>query len=238
MTQHETRELLIPFEISEINGTMPPHSNLVLIQVTADTSKTKSGIILPSKEWDFSAAKHAERVGIVTCFNPSLLFLKKNEQATPNAMLWKTKCEIEVGDVVLFDALNALNALSLKCNGVIYKFIAYSALLAKKSEDGTITPLNGYCFFKEIKNSVKYISREVVEVDRKHAIVSHIGTPNEDYFKTGRSDDGIDIKVGDKVLFKKDYYTKYRAFLEYEMHAEFSKEPLLIAQRHWIDHVY
>lgn len=241
MEHKERRHDIEPRVVKELKGGMPPN-NLVLVKVYSGDLKTNSGIFIPNNgEWEFNSGLHVSRTGIVVDFNPHLIIKKElfEQNVTQKALDWDTECEIEKGDEVLFDHLEALNALQIvsEADKCLYKLIGYGSILARKRDD-IITPINGYCLFSDVKKKDSALEYVKTKTAKEKGKVRYGGKPNKRYAKKGRSDEGVDIDVDDVVLFNKKYHSGMKYYIESDMHWKFSSEKLFAAQRHWIDWIY
>lgn len=241
---------LFEMERAEFEAIKHVRKNHVLIKVDINTDKTRSGIWLPDKEWDFGAGKHAERVGIVEKLPAGLQCGYGND---PSNITWETELELEIGDKVWFDHIEALNSEGIKVpkysDGLVvgydkYKFINYTSIIvAIRGEK--IIPVNGNVLFEHVKEKIKLGVYEKEVMDIGHGIVKHIGKPIKKYyaivprnqFKMEQEDD-LELEVGMKVLFTKKYAMSMRYYLEEPMHSVFPDKNMLVAQRRRIAYVY
>jgi hypothetical protein len=97
-----------------------------------------------------------------------------------------------------------------------YVLIPYSSIFATYGKD-FIKPVNGYCIIEPCDDPglTKTITRldriglKLVMLETKSntnvsfGVVRYVGKPNREYVDEGISDDGVDVKVGDKVVLRR-----------------------------------
>jgi hypothetical protein len=191
------------------NGLVP--SNYVLCETyyTSEGAKTKAGIIYGVNtdliyadadnpdDHTSHAADMAEVSLIVTKLPQKLYF---NPDDPNNSMPWETEMELQVGDVVWTDIMETSNAITLVCEGKMYKLLPYQDLYCAKREDKVIM-LNGYILCEQVKK--KAISELDVTscdlIDPTKGIVAYLGNSNKRYLQEDYVD-FEDLRVGDEVL--------------------------------------
>jgi len=217
-------------------GIIPTNHVLMLMDYVSEGAKTKSGItygVLTDLVYADSdnldddtshAADMAEVSGVVVkC--PQKLFFDPDDDKSMN---WETDMELEIGDRVWTNPIETLNAVSLVCEGRVYKIIPYHEIYVAKRhhEQATyiiedkfragfdpwdeIIVLNGFVLCRQ-KNKESLSNLDVTSEDKTYqdrGIVAYVGKPNKRY-KTGDHMDFVDLKIGDEVMW--DY--KYKAFL-------------------------
>lgn len=207
----------------EINQmTMIP--NRVIVKLTRkedelDLGSGKKIFIDPS----FARECHTPTVGIVANFSETLDHSK---------MPWRTHCEIQKGDYIVFSFEASINALQDDTSRLyidekqdLYIIIDYEDCFVVKRA-GKVIPLNGIVLCSPVpleeQKSSKIILPDFIKRKRsdKFGIITHIGTRCEEYYNADGSvrPDLYDPmwvgKVGDKILFDKNCDTT----LEYEIH--------------------
>jgi len=134
---------------------------------------------------------------------PQKLYFNPNDEKSMN---WETDMELEVGDSVFTNPIETLNAVSLVCEGKVYKLLPYHELYCAKRLNMVIM-LNGYVLClqknKESLSTLDVTSESKVYEDR--GIVTYLGNSNKRY-KTDDHMDFIDLQVGDEVLFDRKYH--------------------------------
>ena len=210
----------------EINQmTMIP--NRVIVKLTRkedelDLGSGKKIFIDPS----FAREMHTPTVGIVANFSETLDHSK---------MPWRTHCEIQKGDYIVFSFEASINALQDDTSRLyidekqdLYIIIDFEDLFVAKR--GTkVIPLNGYVlckpYSKEEMKSSKIILPDFVRRKRsdKLATIAHIGTRCEEYYNADGSvrpdlyDPMYVGSVGDTVIIDKNCTLP----IEYELHNTF-----------------
>ena len=129
-----------------------------------------------------------------------------------HSMPWQTQIEIESGDLVWTNPIDALNAITVICSGRTYKVIPYQDLYVAKrtfqrghlnihSFDQVIC-LNGYCLLKQIhKSSISELdvtSEDII--DKTIGEIAYVGSCNSQY-QNPNYYDFQDLQKGDVVLF-------------------------------------
>lgn len=230
----EFRNKVINHPFDKDNFELIPGNNLVLVKVYQDTNITPGGIHVGDKQWE--PANHAERVFEIIQVPKSLKFDPNDHE---RSMMWKTDIEIKEGDIAWCDYLLALNAWRFEYKGEEYRTIPYSAIYVVKRKKAII-PCNGYCLFEPAYKYSKFMDYVKKDVDLRFGTVKHIGKPNQDYIhdkkynrklRHSRSDYGVDIKVGDVVIFDKSQ--KIVVMLESQEHATFDNgKPYRVSHRY------
>jgi len=108
-----------------------------------------------------------------------------------------------------------------------YRFIHYYKIITKISENN-ITPINGNILFTTLKlvpNTMLIIPDKFKIQDPRYGIVEYISPANEYYLKKENKDldKGIDISVGDKIIFVKPL-GMFAPILEDKIHRVLDKE--------------
>lgn len=198
--------------------------NRVLVKLTRkedelDLGSGKKIFIDPS----FAREMHTPTVGIVVAF-PEIL--------DSSIMPWKTKCELQKNDYVVFSYESSINALQEDTSRLyidekndVYIMIDYEDLFVAKRA-GKIIPLNGYVLctplpIEDVKTN-KIVIPDIIKRKRsdKFAMIAHIGTRCEEYYN-GQGEVRPELydpefigNVGDKIIFDKNSDIP----LEYELH--------------------
>ncbi len=192
-------------------------NNKVLVEITETNEgrTSKGGIILGVNIDIMYGAGEESNVadqgvihGYVHAIPDKLFFDRDSEDGLP----WETELEIEVGDRLVFDYLDALNCDEIEVGDRVFKILDYTSLyVAIRGED--IISLNGYnlllpCLRKP--TSEFDINQETRDFSK--GVVKHLAKPNKRYNDINKSD-GIELGVGDTVMFT-DHYAKNPLFAE------------------------
>ena len=169
-----------------------------------------------------------------------------------NGMPWLCDMELRMGDRVIIYYLSVVNALKQETqkyfmkDGERFVFIPYSSIYAKVI-DGKPFPINGYCLIepcedpyqisvaeKMKKIGLTYVGSMAPKRTNTHVVfgvVKYVSAPIKEY-AGGDSDEGVDVKAGDKVVMKKIT----DVLLQYETHSKIDdKKPYYRVQRR---HIY
>lgn len=207
------------FEKIEVN----PYNNLVYVElIRQGEKKTSSGIIYGFNEDVQYAEGNENHIADVADVygkvykRPEKYYYKKNCSFSPS---WRTTIEIEVGDLVWFNPLIAVNCTEIHVNQRTYKLIPYDDLFVAKRtvrKQGLtmghglmidqIICLNGYCIVEKVKQkslgSLDVLSN--TKTDETRGIIKYCGSCNTEY-DNPRWVDIEDLKEGDEVLFMKGH---------------------------------
>lgn len=190
---------------------------LVRLDKENDSIKLKSGFELYIDN-TYDPEKHATVSGTVCGLPSKLKYTGKPNQGMP----WLTDMELQEGDKVIAYYLAIVNALKPEQQKFFIKdkerfvFIPYSSIfVAVRGEK--IIPINGYCliepcedpFISETKERLKKIGLELVTLNQKSntnvtfGIIRYVGKPNREYVDEGNTDEGVNVKEGDKVVLRR-----------------------------------
>ena len=204
------------------NGIIPANYVLCHQFFESEGAKTKAGIIYGIltdltyqdsenlKDDSSHIADMAETALIVYKLPDRLYFDPDDNKSMP----WDTEMELEVGDMIFTNPIDALNAVTLECEGEYYKLLPYEELYVAKREywlskfDGKkatkVIPLNGYVLLEpvyfETLSPLDVTSAE--RVNKTQGIVRFIGSCNKRYRQEDQTD-LQDLKEGDVVQFEK-----------------------------------
>lgn len=159
---------------------------------------TISGVYIPDPD-----VKNVALKGIVVKSKP-IFYQRPSELAFRKGMPWKTEMEIGVGDEVLF----SFHAHRRKFRDLIY--LDYWQVFARLNP---LRPVNGYLFVRLDEEDLTELCGvrldPTFEVKKGYGTVVAAGKAVEQYALSGVGEvdiewDDPDIKVGDRVFFKKD----------------------------------
>jgi hypothetical protein len=166
------------------------------------------------------------------------------------SLRWRVESnEMEVGDLVLFDYMEAINAPYIIINGEKHLLIRYDDCYAIKrkitddrqykyvitdeNERYAIIPINGYLICEEVPRERESELEMVLEkdIDPRYLKVKYISKIIEEYFE-GKSDFLDEINEGD-ILIKE--HANIHTKLEYYYHANFfgEQKEFVFMQRCW-----
>lgn len=222
-------------EISKINLTeeefksieLNPYSNLVVVEMPRyeGDKKTDSGVIYgfnPDVQYAEGKENHIADVADVygtVVKQPKEFYFKRGTSYSPS---WKTTIETEIGDLVWFNPLVAVNCTEIHVNQRTYKLIPYEDLFVAKRVDSRdeitvrfydnepfyeiVVCLNGYCIVERVKqkslSSMDVLSSK--KTDESRGIIKYCGSCNLEY-ENKRWTDFVDLRAGDEVLFAKSH---------------------------------
>jgi hypothetical protein len=234
-------------EISKINLTeeefksieLNPYSNLVVVEMPRyeGDKKTDSGVIYgfnPDVQYAEGKENHIADVADVygtVVKQPKEFYFKRGTSYSPS---WKTTIETEIGDLVWFNPLVAVNCTEIHVNQRTYKLIPYEdlfvakrkieiqdAIIDKNADDffrqygmsvcvprfiDDVICLNGYCIVERVKQK-SLGSLDVLsskKTDESRGIIKYCGSCNLEY-ENKRWTDFVDLRAGDEVLFAKSH---------------------------------
>jgi hypothetical protein len=219
------------------NAVLPQNHVLCEQFYESEGMKTKSGIIIgvltdltyqdadnPNDD-SSHVADFAESAMRVVRLPERLYFNPEDDKGMP----WETEMELCEEDIVWTNPIETLNAVSLKCEGKIYKIIPYQEIYVAKREyfvdkwsvpqkkASKVIPLNGYVLLTEVKRP-KLSEFEIEEkTDPTRGIIAFTGSINKRYMNP-EAVDFYDLRVGDEILYDKKAYpfklerTKYNNF--------------------------
>ena len=199
------------------NGIIPQNFILCLIDYDNENLKTKSGLLIgfnkdvnySTGEPDDTSSRPADlaEVSCIVYKLPTKLYFDPDDHN--NSMPWDCDMDLQVGDIVWTNIIEALNAVGMECEGKIYKLLPYQDLYCAK-RDNEVIMLNGYVLCEQIyKESLSVLDVTTQDqIDTTTGIVAYLGKQNRRYLNNELSD-FEDLKVGDVVLFDK----KYKPFL-------------------------
>jgi hypothetical protein len=206
---------IVMFKTMDLKKTFGNHI-LIRLDAENDHIKLKGGMTL-YVDSTYDPEKHATVTGTVFGLPSHLTYTGKANVGMP----WKTDMELQEGDKVIVYYLAILNAFKPEQKRFFtkdnerYVFIPYQSIFVAIRGD-QIIPINGYVlvepcgdpWMEETKNRFKKIGIELVTNDKSNTnvsfgIVRYIGKPNKGYCDYGNIDDGVNVKVGDKVVLRK-----------------------------------
>lgn len=205
-TQYESHETVYVNSISHFK----PGENYAICKRLSDNinEKTQSGIFKANKAWkrDQFLPYYADRIFEV---------VKVPDEFTDEPQLgyWKTEIEVKVGDTVIVNFKDSLDAKSLfDSQGNEYRILKYYSLIVALRKKAII-PLNGYFLFTRLYEQIKVqsfhleIPKTTYKFDPRVGKVEYVGTPVKYYYRSGGGDfdKGIDIKRGDNIMFIAPY---------------------------------
>ena len=156
---------------------------------------------------DFAREQHAQTSGIVHAV-PEALYFNSNDVESSE---YRVPITVQPGDKVFFHYLQINKAVdrykTLYKDGKFYIFIKHESLFCG-IRNGEFIMFNGWMLLKPIEKAVdkekKYIDtlpKNRQEHDPLMGEIVYAGEPVEEYFYGSESDDGIDVKPGDQVIF-------------------------------------
>lgn len=204
-------------------------NNTVLCEAfyTSEGAKTKAGIVYgfntdltynagddpnDKTSWVADLAETCMRVYKV----PQKLYFNPEDG---KSMDWETGQELQEGDLVWSNPIEALNAITLVCEGKLYKLIPYQDIYVAKRHrwyssagilgdmdtvDTDIICLNGFVLCKEVhKESLSYLDVTTEDkIDMTKGIVAYYGKPNARY-RFPEHSDFQDLQKDDLILYDK-----------------------------------
>lgn len=224
------REKHVTVKLKDISN-LKPQSNYVVCKRLYDNihDTTNGGVIKATDIYnrDQYIVQNSERVFEIVSIPDKL-----EEQIG----FWKTDIEIKVGDIAFVQYHESLNAKVIKTEDEEYRFILYYGIIAVKRED-KIIPINGYTLFTRvpIEFQTQLIIPDKAKIpDPRYGIIEYISKPNKYHIKDKKQDSekGVDISVGDKVIFIEPI-ERSAPILEYPLHRKLDKE-YYYCQRHRI----
>ena len=194
--------------------------NQVLCHAYYDNTdmKTKSGIIIGvNKELTYNesdnpaddsahAADFAE-VSLRVYKLPQKLYY--NPEDKDNSMPWETDMELEVGDLVWTNTIEALNAVTLVCEDELYKLVPYQDLIVARRyvKENSIPELwticlNGHVLCEQVhKESLsEFDVTSADKIDPTKGKIAYYGSLNKSYIREDLCD-FVYLRKGDIVLF-------------------------------------
>jgi hypothetical protein len=204
-------------------GIIPANHVLCLMHYDNTDAKTKSGIIFgvnktltygdaDNLDDDSSHAADLAEVSMIAYKLPQKLYYNPDDRE--NSMPWETEMEICEEDQVFTNTIEALNAVTLVCEGKNYKLIPYQDLICAKREiwvDKWSVPqkkktivimLNGYILCEQ-EMKVQLSELDVIsadEIDLAKGKVAYYGSLNKSYIREDLID-FVDLREGDVVVF-------------------------------------
>jgi co-chaperonin GroES (HSP10) len=225
------------------NGTLTQNYVLCHQFYESEGMRTKSGIIvgvltdLTYQEHDNPDDKSSHvadfaEVALKVYKCPEKLFFDPKDE---RSMEWETDMELEVGDIVFTNPIETLNAITLECEGELFKLIPYSDIYVAKRKQSVI-PLNGYVLLSEVHHKATSALDVTTanKVDPTRGCVVYVGKANKRY----RHPDYVDIqdlKEGDIVLFDRKAYPFRLERTSYNNFFSDTGEIFLVAQRRMIN---
>jgi hypothetical protein len=214
------------------NGEVLSNHVLCRAYYSNEGAKTKAGIVVgfnnentyaseDGKDTSSHVADLAE-TSLIVYKTPKSLYFNPED---PKSMDWETTQELQEGDIIFTNPIDALNSLTLVCEGEEYKLINYQDIYVSKRLIGVtrnyykldpitysdkyvedrredIFTLNGYILCTQVAkpklSDLDVISEDKIYQDR--GVVRYIGKPNARY-RFPELIDFKDLKIGDLVLF-------------------------------------
>ena len=133
------------------------------------------------------------------------------EQHAQNSLEFLTKIRVKPGDKVFFHYLQINQAVTqrkvLSKDNKFYIFIEHDSLFCGIRDDKMIM-FNGWMLLKPVdkvidqdKGYIDTLPKDRQKHDPLMGEIVHIGEPVEEYFYGSETDEGIDVKPGDTVIF-------------------------------------
>jgi hypothetical protein len=200
-------------------GIIPANHVLCHMYYTSEGAKTRAGIIYgintdliyadsdnPDDESSHAADMAEVSLVVVKC-PEKLYFNPKDDKSMP----WETTMELKIGDTVWTNTIEALNAVTLVCEGEFYKILPYQDLYCARRyvKENSIPELwtimlNGYVLCSQIHKESTHVldvtSKDKIDLTR--GIVEFLGKPNKRYLNP-EVYDFLPLEKGDEVLFNK-----------------------------------
>ena len=200
-------------------------NNTVLCEAfyTSEGAKTKAGIVYgfntdltynagddpnDKTSWVADLAETCMRVYKV----PQKLYFNPEDG---KSMDWETEQELQVGDLVWSNPIEALNAITLVCEGKLYKLIPYQDIYVAKREKWVenkatmptchdVICINGFILCKEVhKESLSFLDvTNEDKIDMTKGRVAYFGKPNKRYRFEG-IEDFQNLQKDDLILYDK-----------------------------------
>jgi hypothetical protein len=213
------------------DGIIPQNMVLCRAYYSNEGAATKSGIIYGvNKELVYSDSDNVDddsmhaadlaEVSLEVYKLPETLYF--NIDDPDKSMPWETRMELREKDLVWTNTIEALNAVTLVCEGELYKLIPYSDIYVAKREwviygddrgdDNShhfyrtpgidVVMINGYVLCEQIhKESLSELDvTSADKIEPGKGKIAYTGTPNKQYLNP-QYIDFIDLRVGDEVLF-------------------------------------
>jgi len=203
-------------EIDRLPLKMMPNYVLIKLNHYNKEERTPGGVIMSSGLDDTSLDEYdkydqIDRTGIVVLMPDRLSFNLKDL----TGMDWHTQLDIQLGDIVWLDHIDANTAERYLYKGDYYKILRYDAIIVAKRGIDVIC-CNGYilCSSVEVDKSTEYIYCPKKDNIINQGVVRYVGSKNIEYrsnytynkqlqFRKKPYDiqhDDIDINVGDKII--------------------------------------
>jgi len=191
------------------NGYIPTNHVLIKIVFRAEGAHTKSGIIYGFNEdltygnpEDTDTSSHsadlAEVWGVVKGVPNGLYY---NQSDPSHSMPWNCDMDLQYGDVVWYNVIEAKNSVEIECENDIYKLIPYQDCYVAKRK-GEVICLNGYvlCEHAYFEEKSRLAPPGQKKIDKTRGIIKYFGKPNKRYLRQ-EYNDFIDLREGDEVVF-------------------------------------
>jgi len=205
------------------NGIVPQNYVLCLVHYTNEGAKTKSGIIYgvnkeltyadsDNPDDDSAHAADLAEVSMVAYKLPEKLYF--NSEDKDRSMPWETEMEICEDDIIFTNTIEALNAVTLVCEGKLYKLIPYQDIICAKREiwvdKWTVPPkkktvvemFNGYVLCEQVhrESLSEFDVTSADKIDPAKGKIAYYGSLNKSYLREDLVD-FVDLRKGDIVLF-------------------------------------
>lgn len=193
------REKHVTVNINNIENVIPQNDYVLCKRLHNNiTDLSKGGIQRTTEAWnrDQFLTENVERIFEVVALPKKLNGVKGK---------WKTKLDLKVGDKIIVQYFGSLNSKVIKTPEAEYRFILYYDIITKVYPD-KLTPINGFILFTTLKLAFEtnlIIPEYARKIDPRYGIIEYTSPPNEYYMreKDFDYDKGVDINVGDKVVF-------------------------------------
>ena len=203
-------------------GIIPANHVLCHMYYMSEGAKTRTGIIYgintdliyadsDNPDDDSSHAADMVEVSLVVVKCPEKLYFNPEDE---KSMPWETEMDIDEDDVIFTNTIEALNAVTLVCEGEYYKIIPYQDIYCAKrdiwvdkwvgTKKTVVVMFNGYVLCSQIhKDSLSDLDvTSEDKIDTTRGIIEFLGEPNKRYLNP-EVYDFLPLEKGDEVLFNK-----------------------------------
>ena len=206
------------------SGRIPSNTVMVEMLYSSEGMKTKGGVIVgfdTDVEYSEDHTSHVADLAIVTAMvykTPVGLYYDKEDS---HGMPWDCDMELEIGDLVWFNAMESLNSVEIECESKTYKLLPYQDLYVAtrkvtpydggglawrfafltQSDVRIVIPLNGYVLLEPVYTKTEHsLAIDDKKEDLTRGIVRFVGKPNREY-QNDKYADFQELEDGDLVLF-------------------------------------
>jgi len=223
------------------SGIIPQNAVLVEMIHTSEGIKSKGGVILgvcTDEEYDDETTSHVADLAEVWARVyklPDKLYYNKDGTGMP----WDCDMELEIGDLVWFNAMESKNAVEIVCEDKLYKLLPYSDIYVAKRiihlshgiefdiktqlptnvdyYDQKVIMLNGYVLLEPLylENKSFLAVDKQDDVDPTKGVIRFMGQPNREYIRSEYTD-FLNLNVGDEVLLSPNtplFYLERKSYL-------------------------